>query len=44
MDLSLLALTLQVAVVATVINLPIALAVSWLVVKKRVWGRTIIDK
>ena len=43
MDLSLLALTLRVAVVATVINLPIALAVSWLVVKKRVRGRTIID-
>ncbi len=43
MDLSILGLTLQVAVVATAANLPIALAVSWLTVKKKVRGRFIID-
>jgi molybdate transport system permease protein len=42
-DLSLLALTLRIALVATLINLPIALAVSWLVVKKKVWGSIVID-
>ena len=43
MDLSLLELTLRVALVATMVNLPIALAVSWLVVKKRVRGWFLID-
>ena len=43
MDISLLALTLRVALVATLVNLPIALAVSWLVVKRRVHGRFIIE-
>ncbi len=43
MDLSLLALTLWIAVVATLINLPVALAVSWLVVKRKVWGSFVID-
>jgi molybdate transport system permease protein len=43
LDLSILGLTLQVAVVATAANLPIALAVSWLTVKKKVRGRFIID-
>ncbi len=43
MDLSILGLTLQVAVVATAANLPLALAVSWLTVKKKVRGRFIID-
>ena len=43
MDPSILALTLRVAVVATLINLPIALGVSWLLVKKRIPGRLIID-
>jgi molybdate transport system permease protein len=38
-----LGLTLQVAVVATAANLPLALAVSWLTVKKKVRGRFIID-
>ena len=43
MDLSILALTLRVAVVATLINIPVALLVSWLVVKRRVRGSFIID-
>jgi len=43
LDLSILGLTLQVAVVATAANLPLALAVSWLTVKKKVRGRFIID-
>lgn len=38
-----LALTIRVAIIATLINLPIALAVSWLVVKKRVRGSVILD-
>ncbi len=42
-DLSLLGLTLRVAVVATLLNLPFALAVSWLVTKKRVRGGFIIE-
>ena len=36
-------LTLQVSVVATLVNIPLALAVSWLVVKKRIRGRFAID-
>ena len=36
MELSTLGLTLRVAVVATAINFPVALVVSWLVVKRRV--------
>ena len=43
MTASVLLLTLQVATVATLVNLPLALAVSWLVVKKRVRGRLVID-
>ena len=43
MDLTIIRLTLQIAIVATAINLPIALAVSWLVVKKKIRGRFIID-
>ena len=43
MDLSLLLLTLRIAVVATVLNLPIALAVSWMLVKRRIPGRLVID-
>lgn len=43
MDLTILGLTLQVAVVATVVNLPVALGVAWLVVKKNVRGRFIIE-
>jgi molybdate transport system permease protein len=42
-DLSIIRLTVQIAIVATAINLPIALAVSWLVVKKKIRGRFIID-
>jgi molybdate transport system permease protein len=42
-DISLLALTLRVALAATLINLPIALAVSWLMVKRRVRGRFVIE-
>jgi molybdate transport system permease protein len=43
MDMSLLALTLRIALAATLFNIPLALAVSWLVVKKKVRGRLIID-
>lgn len=43
MDLPLVALTLQVAIIATLINLPIGLAVSWILVKRNVRGRLIID-
>jgi molybdate transport system permease protein len=42
-DASLILLTLQIATVATVVNIPVALVVSWLVVKRRVRGRFIID-
>ena len=43
MDISILGLTLRVAAVATVINLPVALLVSWLMVKRRVRGRVLLD-
>ena len=43
MDLSVVVLTLQVAAVATAINLPVALAVSWLLVKKNIRGRFVLD-
>ena len=36
-------LTLRVAVVATLLNLPLALVLGWLVVKKRVRGAFILD-
>ncbi len=42
-DISILLLTLRVGLVATAMNLPLALAVSWLLVKKRVRGGTLID-
>ena len=43
MDISLILLTLQIAVVATVINLPIAVGLSWLIVKRRVRGSFLLD-
>ena len=43
MDLSLLALTLQVAVIATIINLPLGLAVGWLLVRRNFPGRIAVD-
>ena len=43
MDISLILLTLQIAVVATVINLPIAIGLSWLIVKLRVRGSFLLD-
>ena len=43
MDISLILLTLQIAVVATVINLPIAIGLSWLIVKRRVRGSFLLD-
>ena len=36
-------ITLQVALVATLINLPIALLLSWLVVKRRIRGAFLLD-
>ncbi len=36
-------LTLQIALVATLIDFPIALGLSWLIVKRRIRGRTILD-
>ncbi len=41
--LGILGLTVQIAVVGTVINLPIALGVSWLIVKRRIPGRLVFD-
>lgn len=38
-----LAITLQVAVAATLMNIPLALALGWLVAKKRVRGRFFLD-
>ena len=43
MELTVLILSLQVAVVATAINIPVALGVSWLVVKRKVPGSFVID-
>ena len=43
MDISLILLTLQLAVVATVINLPIAIGLGWLIVKRRVRGSFLLD-
>ena len=43
MTWSLLELTLRVAVAATVINIPLALGVSWYLVKTRAPGRFIVD-
>ncbi len=43
MDSTILILTLQVAVVATLINLPFALAISWLLVKRRFKGQIVLD-
>ena len=41
--LGILGLTVQIAVVGTAINLPIALGVSWLIVKRRIPGRLAFD-
>ena len=41
--LGILGLTAQIAVVGTAINLPIALGVSWLIVKRRIPGRLAFD-
>ena len=41
--LGILGLTVQIAVVGTAINLPIALGVSWLIVKRRIPGRMALD-
>ena len=43
MDIYLIGRSLQIAAVATAINLPFALAISWLVVKKRIPGSFVID-
>lgn len=43
MNWSLLELTLRIAVVATLVNIPLALGVSWLLVKTRVPGRFVVD-
>ena len=43
MDLALLGLSLQVAGVATAFNLPVALVLSWLLVRRRIRGRLLID-
>ena len=41
--LDILGLTVRIAVVGTAINLPIALGVSWLIVKRRIPGRLVFD-
>ena len=43
MEIALLELTLRVAILATLINLPIAIIVAWLVVRRKVWGSLFID-
>ena len=43
MDIALLELTLRVALLATVINLPLALFAGWLVARRRVRGSLLID-
>ena len=43
MEIALLELTLRVAILATLINLPIAIIVAWLVVRRKVWGSRFID-
>ena len=43
MDIQLVALTLRIAVVATLVNLPIALGISWLMVRRKVRGLIVID-
>ncbi len=43
MLLETVALTLRVAIVATLLNLPLALALGWLVVKKRIRGAFILE-
>ena len=43
MDISLIRLTLQIALVATAINLPIAIGLGWLIVKRRVRGSFLLD-
>ena len=43
MTWSLIELTFRVAIVATLINIPISLAVSWLLVKTRMPGRFFVD-
>ena len=43
MDIQLVALTLRIAVVATLLNLPIALGISWLMVRRKVRGLIVID-
>ena len=41
--LPVIALTARIAIVATAINLPIALCASWLIVKRRMRGRAVMD-
>ena len=41
--LAIIALTLQIALVATIIDVPFAVGLSWLIVKKRVPGRFVLD-
>lgn len=43
MDWALLGLSFQVAGVATALNLPVALVLSWLLVRRRIRGRLLID-
>ena len=43
LDFTTIAVTLRVAVAATALNFPIALALGWLMVKKRIRGRFVVD-
>ena len=36
-------LSIQIAIIATIINLPIALLFSWLIVKKRIRGSSALE-
>ena len=37
------ALSLRVALVATLLGLPIAIAVAWLLARKQFWGRGLLN-
>ena len=43
MSFELLELTLRISIVATLVNLPIALLVSWYLVRTRAPGRFLVD-
>ena len=43
MDLTVIWVTLRVAAAATAVNFPLALGLAWLMVRKRIRGRFLVD-